>query len=191
MKHTGKVINIDKNKVFIVTKDKEFLTVKKNKIEPIVGQIYTGESKNPVSSTLKYIIFAISILIVFSAYTLFQSFSPKATIIAEMTDFNGKIKFEINKNNKIINVSSRNTTGLEIIDTTNVVGNYLNDGLIILFDNALSEKKLSIPDGHNFGQINIFISNNKFNDDVNLNEFIEHSEKNKFIVQINKNTGEF
>ena len=191
MKHTGKVINIDKNKVFIVTKDKEFLTVKKNKIEPIVGHIYTGEAKNPVSSTLKYIIFAISILILFSAYTLFQSFSPKATIIAEIADFNGKIKFEINKNNKIINVSSRNTTGLEIIDTTNVVGNYLNDGLIILFDNALSEKKLSIPDGHNLGQINIFISNNKFNDDVNLNEFIEHSEKNKFIVQINKNTGEF
>ena len=43
MRKSGKIINIEKNKVYIITANNEFVTLEKHEAEPTIGELYAGE----------------------------------------------------------------------------------------------------------------------------------------------------
>ena len=65
---------------------------------------------------------------------IFNSFSVKASLVADM---NCTITIDVNNNNKIVKVSATDSNGFNLINTVNVVGNPLNDGLMILLTKQL------------------------------------------------------
>ncbi|GAA0117126.1 hypothetical protein [Clostridium senegalense] len=188
MKRTGKIINIEKNKVYLLTKDKEFITVKRNNINPKMGNIYTGTVIQKKTLVQKLLISFLLIGIISASILTYTQFATKYVVIA---DFNSNVRFEVTSSGKISNVSSKDAEGIELINNTNVLGNTLNDGLIILFDEALKEKKISIPNGYYIGKVLVFVSNNKTELPLDLNTFVSHAEKNNFVVTVNNNTGDF
>ncbi|MGL4730801.1 MAG: hypothetical protein ACRCW0_04365 [Clostridium sp.] len=188
MKRTGKVINVEKNKVYLLTKDKEFITVRKNEIEPKIGNIYTGTVITKKSIFQKLFALILLLLILSGVAFVFNNTSPKYTIIA---DLNCNIRFEVTSSGKITNVSSKDSKGISLINDTNVTGNNINDGLMILFDEALEKKQLTIPNGYYVGEILIFITSESSKSQIDLQKFIDYAQKNKFIVTVNNNTGEF
>ena len=43
MRKAGKIINVEKNKVYIITANNEFATLEKHTTEPKIGELYAGE----------------------------------------------------------------------------------------------------------------------------------------------------
>ncbi|MBD8048606.1 MAG: hypothetical protein KID00_09780 [Clostridium argentinense] len=188
MDKTGKVINIDGNKVYLVTKDKEFVTVKRNHIKPIIGELYTGSIiKKP--TMFSYLVPGmIFIFLIAGIVYIFNSFSVKASLVADM---NCTITIDVNNNNKIVKVSATDSNGFNLINTVNVVGNPLNDGLMILFDEAVNQKQLRILDGFHNGEVKIYITKNKKNSNLDLEQFAKYANSKKYIVDINNNNNKF
>lgn len=188
MDKTGKVINIDGNKVYLVTKDKEFVTVKRNHIKPVMGQIYTGSViRKP--TLLSYLIpLAIFILLIVGVIYVFNSFSVKTSLVADM---NCTVKIDVNNNNKIVKVSATDSNGFKLINSVNIIGNPINDGLMILFDEATNEGYLKIPDGYHNGEIKIYLTKSKKNNTIDLEQFIKYVGEKEYIVDVNNNNNKF
>lgn len=188
MKVVGKVLNIDKNKVYLVTKDNKFVTVKKNHIKPEVGKLYSGDIiEKPSSKKIMTIsIVAVCILLIsIYASTFFITYS---TVIV---DLNCTIKIDLNKKQQIIKTSSKDKLSFQLTDSLNIDGNSINDGLIMLFDEALKKKILTIPNGYQLGTVSIYIPKNKNKETINLNKFIDYAFNKRFKVLLNNNKNEF
>ncbi|WP_346879788.1 hypothetical protein, partial [Clostridium sp. UBA3061] len=111
MRKSGKVINFDDDKVYIVTNNKEFVTLERNDKAPIKGNIYDGTVYVDRSNLIKVFIILISICALVLSCIYFIFFSPRANIILSL---DSNIKIGINRN-KIVKItdSSGSTLGLE------------------------------------------------------------------------------
>lgn len=188
MDKTGKVINIDGNKVYLVTKDKEFVTVRRNNVKPVIGQLYTGSLiKKPTFFSYLFPA-ALSIFLIAGIIYMFNAFSVKTSLVADM---NCTIKIDINNNNKIVKVSATDSNGFKLTNSVNIMGNPINDGLMMLFDEAINQKSLKIPDGFHAGEVKIYVTKNKKNNILDLEKFIKYADEKKYIININNNNNKF
>jgi len=183
MKKTGRVLNFDKNKVYIVTSENEFVTVERHKETPIKDKLYRGEEITKTSKT----VFTLTIVILacfLSIYILkFFFFTSDANIVIK---FDRNIKIGIN-NNKIVEVTPVGGGSLQLVDTTSVMGNEINDGLIILLDEALKQKLIRNYTGYDRGQISVYIIKAGHREPLNFTKFIDYAYDRNYDILLNKN----
>jgi len=183
MKKTGKVLNFDKHKVYIVTSENEFVTVERHKEKPVKDKLYRGEEITKASKT----VFTLTMVIlgcILSIYLLkFFFFTEDASIVVTYDD---NIKIGIN-NNKIVKVDCVGGGSLQLVDTTNVIGNEINDGLIILLDEALKQKLLTTYTGYDRGKIPVYITKAGHREPLNFTKFIDYAYDRNYDILLNKN----
>ncbi|MEG0774159.1 hypothetical protein [Clostridium sp.] len=183
MKKSGKVLNFDNEKVYLMTKENSFVTVERNKTVPVKGEAYSGEE---IISPSK-LVGALSLLVIGSILCIylinFLFFRPDASIVVS---FNTNIKIGIN-NNKIVKIDGIGGNSLDLVSASSVKGNDLNDGLIILFDEALSQKLIDTYTGYDRGKIAVYITNAGHKEPLNFNKFSDYAYDKNYDILVNKN----
>jgi len=183
MRKSGKVINFDDDKVYVVTNNKEFVTLERNDKAPIKGNIYEGTIYVDRSNLIKVFIILISICVLVLSCIYFIFFSPRANIILSL---NSNIKIGINRN-KIVRItdSSGSTIGLESLNS--LKGNELNLGLNLLLDSALKEELIPQCDEYSPGSIVIYITKDNKREPLNFDNFKKYASKFNYKVIVNRN----
>ena len=111
MRKAGKIINVEKNKVYIITANNEFATLEKHTAEPKIGELYAGEEFKSIA-IWKYFLAIIIILILFlSLKKLYLDNKYNYTVIVDM---NCSIKMDVSGSNKIKNVEGINSRGIKL-----------------------------------------------------------------------------
>jgi|GEM_PF-331836 len=183
MKKSGKVINFDDSKVYVVISNKEFITLERNDITPVKGKIYTGVVYVDHSNTIKLfsIIIAISIIIITCIYFIFLS--PRANIIVSL---DSNIKIGIN-NNKIVNITDSGDSSIGMEDFKSIKGNELNAGLSLLLDTAFKKELIPAADEYSQSKIYIYIIKEHKKEPLNFDVFKEYAAKFNYEVIVNRN----
>lgn len=183
MRKSGKVINFDDDKVYVVTSNKEFVTLERNNKNPIKGKSYEGTVYVDRSNLIKLFIILISISILVISIIYFVFFSPRANIILSI---DSNIKIGVNRN-KIVKItdSSGSTLGLEHL--TSLKGNELNSGLNLLFDSALKEELIPQCDEYSPGSIYIYITKDNKREPLNFDAFKTYAAKFNYKIIVNRN----
>lgn len=183
MDKSGKVLNFDDEKVYIVTTDKEFATVARNSTIPVKGKLYTGKIFIDYSKPVKFLSIIISVCITALIIMNVVFFTARASIVIEL-DTN--IKIDINKN-KIVKVHGIGINSIGLVESTSIKGTNLNDGLIILFDNALKQKLIPTLSGYDRRTIYIYVTNGKKKEPLNFTKFTQYAAEQNYDVVVNRN----
>ena len=183
MRKSGKVINFDDDKVYIVTNNKEFVTLERNDKAPIKGNIYEGTIYVDRSNLIKVFIILISICALVLSCIYFIFFSPRANIILSL---DSNIKIGINRN-KIVKITDSSGTTLGLESLSSLKGNELNLGLNLLFDSALKEELIPKCDEYSPGSVYIYITKDNKREPLNFDNFKKYAEKYNYKVIINRN----
>ena len=184
MRKAGKVINIEKNKVYIITANKEFVTLEKHSTQPIMGELYAGEEFQK-GSTWKYLlIFACMLLLLFSIRKLYLNNKHNFSVIVDM---NCSIKLEVNGANRVKKVEGISSGGYKIKQTLALENKSLDEALHLILDEAIKQKYLTKAHADDGFKISVFISDNKNNTPVNLTEFEKYANSHNFKVTLNNN----
>ncbi len=187
MKRTGKVINYDEEKVYIVTDTKEFVTLERNEIEPIKGRVYTGIEYIDRTNQIKIISIVIAICLFLTATLYFIFFSATSSFIVTI---DGNTKVGVN-NDKIVSVTDVGDIKLSNEQFTSIKGNEVNDGLILLFDLAYKQEILPPQDFWSMGKIYIYITKDKEDDPIDFTKFKEYAYQFNYEIIVNRNTNTF
>lgn len=183
MKRTGKVLNFDEEKVYLMTKEKEFVTVKRHSKEPIKDKSYTGMEITKPSKTI-FILTGVIIACILSIYLIkFFFFSTDASIVVT---FDTNVKIGINKN-RIVKVEGIGGGSLKLVETTSVIGTEVNEGLIILLDEALNQKLIQTYSGYDRGKISVYILNEGYKEPLNFTKFVDYAYDHNYDILVNKN----
>lgn len=153
MRKVGKVLNIDGDKVYIVTKDNEFCTLRKNNIIPQKGSAYAGELYKKSSPFKK--LATIFLLFLFIAFLIegFLYFKPKSKLIIDM---NSSFKISVNNLGIIINAEGNNSKGRAILKNTKIKYKTLDEGLTTILTKSISKDYIGTPKSPTF-KITIFV----------------------------------
>jgi hypothetical protein len=182
MRKVGKVINIEKSKVHIITTKREFVTVKKHATEPILGELYAGEEfqKNTLWKYLLALTFMLLLLI--SIRKLYLNNKYNFSVIVDM---NCSMKLEVSGSNKVKKVEGISTGGYKIKQLMVLEHKPLNEALRLILDESIKQKYLTKAHADDGFKISIFVSDNRNNIAINLTEFEEYANKHKFKVIVN------
>ena len=183
MKKTGKVINFDDHKVYIITDDKEFVTLERNNDLPVKGHSYTGKEYIDKSIIIKNLISIIAISLISIGIIYYIFFSPRATIIVNMGD---NLKIGINRN-KIVDITDINGLELSEENFPSVKGSDLNEGLTLLFDYCIENEVIPACDVYTPGDLYIYITKDNSKEDLNFETLEEYTHKFNYDVIINRN----
>ncbi|WP_138207250.1 anti-sigma-I factor RsgI family protein [Haloimpatiens lingqiaonensis] len=141
----GIVMEVNKNKVGLLTSGGEFVYVKNLTICPSIGEIYESEEiikKSPFyKNTKKLSIVAASLLIIFLFSTFFRFYNTAAYAVT--IDINPCIKLELNKWNKIIKITALNTDGTNVIKNLNLKNKTLETGIQLILKEAQRENYIN------------------------------------------------
>lgn len=184
MRKVGKVINIEKNKVYIITTNKEFVTVEKHSTEPIIGELYAGEEFQGVMIWKYLLAVACILLLLFSIRKLYLDNKYNFTVIVKM---NSSLRMEVSGSNKIKKVEGLSTSGYKIKQLVDLKHKSLEEALHLILDESIKQKYLTKAHADDGYKISIFISDNKSNAPVNLTEFKKYAGTHNFKVLINNN----
>lgn len=183
MKRTGKVLNFDEEKVYLMTNEKEFVTVKRHNKEPIKDESYTGMEIAKPSKTIFILTGVIIACILFIYLIKFFFFSTDASIVVT---FDTNVKIGINKN-RIVKVEGIGGGSLKLVETTSVIGNELNEGLIILLDEALNQQLIQTYSDYDRGKISVYILNEGYKEPLNFTKFVDYAYDHNYDILVNKN----
>jgi hypothetical protein len=183
MKKSGKVLNFDNEKVYLVTEENEFITVERSKTLPVEGETYIGEEITPPSKIAGVLSLFILVSIISIYLINFLFFRSDASIVVS---FNTNIKIGIN-NNKIVKIDGIGGNSLELVSASSVKGTELNDGLIILFDEALNQKLIKAYTGYDRGTLTVYITKAGHKEPLNFSKFIDYASDLNYDVLVNKN----
>jgi hypothetical protein len=184
MRKVGKVINVEKNKVYILTVNKEFITVEKHRTEPIIGELYAGEEFKKVV-IWKYLLAIVCItLLIFFIRKLYLDNKYNFSVIVDM---NCSLKLEVNGSNKIKTVEGLSTGGYKIKQLLDLEQKSLEEALHLILDESINQKYLTKAHADDGFKISIFVSDNKNNTKVNLTEFKKYANTHNFKVLLNNN----
>lgn len=187
MKKSGKVINFDDEKVYVVTDTKEFVTLERNKIDPIKGKIYTGVEYIDKTNVIKITSIIISICLILTAILYFVFFSATSTFIVTI---DGNIKVGIN-NNKIVSITDVGDIKVSNEEFASIKGNEVNDGLILLFELAYKQEILPPQDFWSMGKIYIYITKDKKDQVIDFTKFKDYAYQFNYEVIVNRNNNNF
>lgn len=183
MKKTGRVINFDDSKVYIITKDKEFVTVERTAEEPIKGHSYCGREYIDRSNLIKILTIIIIVALLAIAGIYYYAFSARSSIVISMFE---NTKIGINKNT-IVSISDINGVKYTGTDFPAIKGDTVNEGLCLLLDYSFKNELLTQRDEYSPGTIYIFITKKGKNDNLDFTEFQEYAAKFNYNVVINRN----
>lgn len=183
MKKTGRVINYDDSKVYIITKDKEFVTVERTTEEPIKGNSYCGKEYVDRSNLIKILTIIIVVALVSIAGIYYYAFSARSSIVISMFE---NTKIGINKDT-IVSISDVNGIKYTDTDFPAIKGDTVNEGLCLLLDYSLKNELLSQRDQYSPGTIYIFITKEGKKDNLDFAKFQEYAAKFNYNVVINRN----
>jgi len=184
MQKSGKIINIEKNKVYVVTTNNEFVTLKKHATKPVIGELYIGEEVKPIA-TWKYVLsLTCALLILFLIKQFYINNRYNYSVIVDM---NCSLKMDVNGSNKITSVSGISSGGYKIKQLINLKDTSLNQSLHLILDESIKQKYLTKAHADDGFKISIFISGNKNKTPINLTEFEKYAGSHNFKVLINDN----
>jgi len=182
MRKAGKVINVEKNKVYIITANKEFATLEKHSIEPKIGELYAGEEFRSFS-IWKYLLVITCMLLLF--LTIKKLYSDNKYNFSVIVDMNCSMKLEVNGSNKIKKVEGISSKGYKIKQLVPLEDKLLADALKLILDESINQKYLTKAHADDGFKISIFISENKSNTPIDLTEFIKYAAAHNFKVLVN------
>ena len=186
MRKAGKVINIEKNKVYIITSNNEFVTLEKHTIEPTMGELYAGEESQSIAIWKYLLVIACTLLLLFSIRKLYLDNKHDFSVIVDM---NCSLKMEVNGSNKIKKVEGISSGGYKIKQLLDLEDKPFEVALNLILDESIKQKFLTKAHADDGFKISIFISDNKSNTPVNLTDFENYANKHNFKVIIN-NSGQ-
>ena len=184
MRKAGKVINIEKNKVYIITANKEFVTIEKHTVEPIIGEPYAGKEFHKIAIWKYLLVIACIVLLSFPIRKLYLDNKHNFFVIVDM---NCSIKMEVNGSNRIKKVEGISSGGYKIKKNLALEHKPLEEALNLILDESIKQKYLTKAHGDDGFKISIFISDNKNNTPINLTNFEKYANKHNFKVIINNN----
>ena len=183
MKKLGKVINFDDEKVYIITKHKEFVTLERNKTVPIKGQEYEGIEYVDKSNLIKVLLVIIVAALIIIGGIYYTFFSPRASIIVTMHD---NLNLGINRN-KIIELSDVNGLDISNENFPSIKGDNLDEGLTLLFDYYTKSELLPPCDEYSPGEIYIYITKSHKKEPLQVESFSNYASEHNYNVIINRN----
>lgn len=153
LRKVGKVLNIENDKVYIVTKENEFCVLKKNHITPVKGEPYGGEIyKKPSPLKKLALILGIFLFLVFLVEG-FLYFRTQTTLIVDM---GSSFKVNINNLGVIIKVEGNNSNGRNVIKNNNLKFKNLDEGLTKLLTDSIKLNYIGTSSSKT-NQITIFV----------------------------------
>lgn len=184
MQKSGKIINIVKNKVYVVTKNNMFVTLKKHAVEPVIGEIYIGEEVKPIA-LWKYVLYlTCALVILFLIKQLYLNNKYNYSVIVDM---NCSLKLDVNGSNNVTSASGISSGGYKINELINLKDTSLNQSLHLILDESIKLKYLTKAHADDGYKISIFITSNKHKTPINLTEFEKYAGSHNFDVLINDN----
>lgn len=184
MRKVGKIINVEKNKVYIITANNEFATLEKHTAEPIIGELYAGEEFKSVAIWKYLIVIALLLALLFSLRKLYLDNKYNFSVIVDM---NCSLKMEVNGSNKIKKVEGISSGGYKIKKLLSLEHKPLEEALHLILDESIKQKYLTKAHADDGFKISIFISENKGTEPINFTEFIKYADANNFKVLVNNN----
>jgi len=184
VRKAGKVINIEKNKVYIITSNKEFVTVEKHTTEPIIGELYAGEEFKRIGIFKYLLVIACIALLLFSLRKLYLDSKHNFSIIVDM---NCSIRMQINGSNKIKKIEGINPKGIKVKNLVALEHKSLEEALPLILDESIKQKYLTKAHADDGYEIKIFIYDNKNNTPINFTAFEKYANEHDFKVIINNN----
>ena len=183
MRKTGKIINTEKNKVYIITENNEFVTLEKHEVKPIIGQLYSGEVSKSFATWKFFLIIACTLLILFSIKKLYLDNRYDSSVIVDM---NCSIRMKVNGSNIVKKVEGISSGGYKIKGLVVLDNKSLDEALHLILDESIKLKYLTKAHADDGFKISIFISGNK-NKTPNLTKFVKYASTHNFKVLINNN----
>lgn len=187
MRKVGKVINIEKNKVYIITQNKEFLTVEKHTTQPTIGELYAGEEFQKFAMW-KYI-FAVVIIVLLIFLTRKVYLDSKHNFSA-IIDMNSSLRVEVDGLNRIKKAEGRSPNGNKVLAILDLNHKPFEEALHLILDESIKQKYLTKAHAEDGFKISIFISDNDNNSKIDLTEFKKYAGTKNFKVVFNNN-GQF
>lgn len=184
MRKAGKIINVEKNKVYIITANKEFATIEKHTKDPKIGELYAGEEFKSFA-IWKYLLLIVGMLaILFFIKKLYLDNKYNYSVIVDM---NCSLKLQVNGTGKIKKVEGISPGGYKIKQLIPLEQMSLEQALKLILDESIKQKYLTKAHAEDGFKISIFISDNKNNTQIDLTQFIKYAEAHNFKVLVNNN----
>lgn len=184
MRKAGKVINIEKDKVYIITANQEFVTLEKHNAEPIIGELYAGEEFKRLPLWKYFLLIICVILVSFSARKVYLDNRYDFSVIVDM---NCTLKMEINGSGEIKNVEGITRGGFNMEKDLDLKHKSLDEALHLILDESMKQKYLTKAHADDGFKISIFISDNKKGNFIDLSKFRDYAKTHNFKVVINNN----
>ena len=184
MRKAGKVINIEDNKVYIITSNQEFVTLEKHSVEPIIGELYAGEKFKSVALWKYFLVIVCVILLAFSAREFYLNNKYNYSVIVDM---NCTLKMEINGSGEIRNVKGVSFGGLKMEKDLDLKHKSLDDALHLILDESIKQKYLTKAHADDGYKLSVFVSGNTNNNSIDLTKFKDYANTHNFEVIINNN----
>ncbi|MGH4117799.1 anti-sigma-I factor RsgI family protein [Clostridium sp.] len=184
MRKAGKVINIEKDKVYIITANQEFVTLEKHSVEPVMGELYAGEELKHLALWKYFLLIVCVILIAFSARKLYLDNKYEFSVIVDM---NCKLKMEVTGLNEIKSVEGKSKGGFELKETLDLKHKSLDEALHLILDESIKHGYLTKAHADDGFKISIFIVDNKNNTPIDVTKFKDYANTYNFKVIINNN----
>lgn len=184
MRKAGKIINIENNKVYVITSNNQFATVKKHTADPKIGELYAGEEFQGLQIWKYLLAFACIILLILSIRKIYLS---NKYIFSVIVDMNCTLKLEINGSNEIKKIEGINSRGNTIEDLLVLEHKPLDEALHLILDQSIKQQYLTKAHADDGYRISIFISENRNSTPINLSQFREYANTHNFKVVVNNN----
>ena len=184
MKKAGKIINIEKNKVYIITADKEFVTLEKHTVKPVLGELYSGEVFKTIAVWKYFLLITFVLLLSFTIRMLYLDNKYDFSVIVDM---NSSIKMEVSGSDKIKKIQAISSGGHKIVQLVSLKNKSLDEALHLILDESIKLNYLTKAHADDGFKISIFVSGNKNNIPINLNEFEKYAATHNFNILINNN----
>ncbi|MBK5240585.1 hypothetical protein [Clostridium sp.] len=184
MRKAGKVINVDKDKVYIITVNQEFVTLLKHSSEPVIGELYAGEEFKRLALWKYFLLIICVILLTFSARKLYLDNRYNFSVIVDM---NCTLKLDINGSGEIKNVQGVTSGGFKMEKDLDLTHKSLDEALHLILDESIKQKYLTKAHADDGFKISIFIVDNKNNTPIDVTKFKDYANTHNFKVIINNN----
>jgi len=184
MRKAGKIINVEKNKVYIITANKEFATLEKHTVDPKIGELYAGEEFKGVAIWKYVLVIAFMLALFISIKKLYLDNKYNYSVIVDM---NCSLKLAVSGTDKIKKVEGISAGGYKIKQLVPLEHISLQEALKLILDESIKQKYLTKAHSEDGFKISIFISGNENSTSIDLTEFIKYAGAHNFKVLVNSN----
>lgn len=190
MKKAGKVINVKGKKVYILTKNKEFVIVKKNDTVPVKGKIYYGEVfKEQKKDNAKILptIFTILLIILTLSFGSYKFYTyPTKSFILKM---NASFRITTNRFDKIVKLEplyEPDDKMSESLKEMKLINKPVEDSMIQLFNKCVELGYIQDDFMAKYREISIYMNNNYSSTELEIENFKKLVQAKNIKLSFNK-----